>query len=161
MTDSTKILILGIGNPLLSDDGVGLRLLEEIQSNLSHLSDKIDFVDGGTQGMMLLGFLDNRPAAVLLDAIQLGASPGTVHILDAEDLLNFKGSKPISPHEGGAPELIKLSLALGELPPKVIVIGIEPEILTTNIGLSETIEKSIPEALAIIKKQIEEILRNL
>jgi len=161
MTENSKILVLGIGNPLLSDDGVGLRLLEETQNSLSHLNNKIDFVDGGTQGMMLMGFLDNRPAAVLLDAIQLGASPGTVHILDADDLLNYKGSNQISPHEGGAPELIKLSHTLGELPQKVVVIGVEPDILTTNIGLSETIEKSIPKTLAIIKEQILKILQDL
>ena len=73
------ILVLGIGNTLLMDDGVGVLLVEEFRCLSSLPADEVEFLDGGTQGLALLGRMAGRRALVILDAVNLGATPGTVH----------------------------------------------------------------------------------
>jgi len=82
------VVVLGIGNSLLSDDGAGLVLLEQVRGSDSW-PERVEWVDGGTQGIALLGVLSQRRAAVILDAVQLGSPPGTVHVLGMEDLRRF------------------------------------------------------------------------
>ena len=73
------ILVLGLGNVLLQDDGVGPALLGLLET-LHGKDDRVQFVDGGTQGLALLGYLSDRQAVLILDAVALGAEPGSVHV---------------------------------------------------------------------------------
>ncbi len=138
-------LILAIGNQLLSDDGVGLVILEEL-SRRGGWGGAVDLVDGGTQGLMLLSQISGRPALILLDAISLGAEPGTVHVLSASDVLRFGAGGPTA-HEANAGELLRAAMLTGDLPKDVFVIGIEPENLSTGIGLSAKVAAAVPEAV--------------
>ena len=79
MNDQPPVLALGLGNLLLGDDAVGLRLLEMLQAESA--DPRVEFVDGGTQGISLTGYLANRRGVLVLDAIGLGAAPRTVHVL--------------------------------------------------------------------------------
>src|SRR5271169_2822928 len=98
MRETPPILVLGLGNLLLSDDGVGLRLLEELARET--WSDDVEFVDGGTQGLALLPYLSERQAVMVLDAIGLGAEPGTLHILRGDDVRQLHGQRSETAHEG-------------------------------------------------------------
>jgi len=80
MGGPAPVLVLGLGNLLLGDDGVGLRLVERLAEE-SGFGDAVEFVDGGTQGLALLGCLADREAVLVLDAVGLGGEPGTVHVL--------------------------------------------------------------------------------
>jgi hydrogenase maturation protease len=73
------VLVLGLGNPLLSDDGAGLVLLERVRDS-GDWSDRVEWVDGGTQGIALLGVLSGRRIAIILDAVESDEPPGTVHV---------------------------------------------------------------------------------
>jgi len=137
------VLVLGLGNLLLKDDGVGLRLLEELRRE-EPPGGSFEFVDGGTQGIALLGRLENRTTAVILDAVRLGAPPGTVHVLRAADLPVARSG---TAHEGNAVELLALAKLLGRGPEEVVILGIEPRDIRTGIGLSDDVERAIPEAL--------------
>jgi hydrogenase maturation protease len=142
MTDgSTDVLVLGLGNLLLSDDGLGLRLLRELATKGSGA----EFLDGGTQGLALLSYLANRSALIILDAVALGAPPGTVHMLQGETI---SAHHAVTAHGSNALELLAAARLLGDLPPSVTIIGIEPACLRTGIGLSPTVEAAIPEALS-------------
>ncbi len=138
------ILVLGLGNLLLQDDGVGLRLVEELRRE-ARLGEQCEFVDGGTQGIALLGYLEGRRRAVILDAVALGAPPGTVHVLDGAAL---RASRAATAHEPGGLELLALAEWLGQMPEEVTIIGIEPERARTGIGLSKPVEEALPVALA-------------
>lgn len=139
------ILVLGLGNPLLMDDGAGLRLLAELEAE-SEFSG-IEFVDGGTQGIALLPLLDERHAVLLLDAMGLGAPAGTVHALAGEGVLLARARRAGTAHEGNAVELLQLARLLGQLPDRVTVVGVEPGEVRTGIGLTQVVEDALPSAL--------------
>ncbi len=139
------VLVLGIGNPLLGDDGAGLVLLAELADAPDPLA---EYVDGGTQGLGLLGYLQNRRALVILDAVTTGAPPGTVHVLRGEEALRLANRRSSTAHESNAGELLATAALLGHLPQEVIVVGIEPGSLETGIGLSDAASHALGEAVA-------------
>lgn len=138
------VLVLGIGNPLLGDDGAGLALLAELAAAPDPLT---EYVDGGTQGLALLGHIAGRSALVILDAVAAGAAPGTVHVFRGPEALALAGGRSSTAHESNAGELLGAAALLGQLPEEVVVIGIEPERLETGIGLSDTVQRAAPAAV--------------
>jgi hydrogenase maturation protease len=155
MTDgSTDILVLGLGNLLLSDDGLGLRLLETLAAEGS----AAEFLDGGTQGLALLSHLANRRALIILDAVALGAPPGTVHVLKGDSI---SAHHAVTAHGSNALELLAAARLLGDLPPSVTIIGIEPACIATGIGLSPAVEAALPEALARARTVLESAIHEV
>ena len=138
------LLVLAVGNQLLSDDGVGMVLLDELARD--GWDGRVEFVDGGTQGLALLGRLGGRRSLLILDAIALGAEPGTVHVLNSPDLSKLNLARSTTAHESSAVELLRFAALLGELPAHVVLAGIEPDTLTTGIGLSARVAAAIPAA---------------
>lgn len=170
------ILILGLGNPLLGDDGAGLRVFEDLASaKAGHWSEAVEFLDGGTQGIALTGAFGGRRAVVILDAVRAGRPPGTVHLLRSPragrgavflvsggGLFPFRGVRSAqasaTAHDGNAQELIATAALLGESPEELFVIGIEPQELNTGIGLSAAVESAIPRALHKAVEVVEHLL---
>jgi hydrogenase maturation protease len=144
--DSPPILVLGLGNLLLSDDGVGLRLLEELQGS-GDWGPKVEFVDGGTRGTALLAYLQGRAALLILDAVALGGGPGAVHVLRDEEVYSLRSRVAATAHEGNALQLLRTARLLGDHPAKVAVVGVEPEVMETNIGLSPAVEAALQQAV--------------
>jgi len=120
------ILVLGLGNLLLGDDGLGLELLAEMSKNAVLWGTQVAFVDGGTQGMMLLEEVSGRPAVLILDAVDRGASPGTVHALRNSGVTECRVSRSTTAHEGNAGELLAAAALLGASPQEVAVVGVQP-----------------------------------
>jgi hydrogenase maturation protease len=154
------ILVLGIGNELLKDDGVGIALLNAVREQWGE-DDRIEFLDGGTQGIALLGRLDGRKTILILDAVSNGSPPGTIHQLPLDDVLRLSESQTKSAHEFGAAELLAATQLIGELTPDTTIIGIEPEELKTEIDLSEVVSEAMPEACsriaAVLNRAIDQI----
>jgi len=107
----------------------------------------VELVDGGTCGLALLGEMQGRRAVVFLDAVKLGAEPGSVHLLRKGDLLSMSGRSSSTAHEGGAKEILAAAELLGETPEDVLVIGVEPAVVDTGFGLSEPVQARIGQAL--------------
>jgi len=145
------VLVLGVGNALLGDDGAGLLLLAELQRDAGEWSGQVEFLDGGTQGLALLDRIASRPALLVLDAVALGAEPGTVHVLRG---WKQAGQRASTAHESNVAELLQTSALLGECPAQVTVIGIEPAQLTTGIGVSAAVSKAIPEAVEAARQEL-------
>lgn len=150
------ILVLAVGNQLLSDDGAGMVLLEEV-SRGGAWEGRVEFVDGGTQGLALLGRLAGREAVIVLDAIALGAAPGALHFLEFPFPHGVCGAT--TAHEANALELLRFAALLDQLPARVVVAGIEPATLTTGIGLSDAVSASVPAAVQQIKEVISELMK--
>ena len=140
-------LVLGLGNLLLTDDGVGLRLLADLRRDVG-ANGQVEFVDGGTQGLSLLGYLADRPHVVILDAIALGAPPGTVHVLEEDGIEQLRARPGSTAHEGGAVEILAMARLLGQSPGRVAIVGVEPAQVRTGVGLSPDVESALPLALA-------------
>jgi len=136
------VLVLALGNLLLEDDGLGPVLLEELRGALAG-DDRVELVDGGTQGLALLGLLEGREAVLLLDAVALGDLAGTVH--ECAEPLALACRRGVTAHEGNAGELLSAADLCGLLPPVVHLLGVEPARTRTGVGLSAEVRGVLPE----------------
>jgi hydrogenase maturation protease len=152
------VLVLGLGNLLLQDDAVGLRLLADLEAGFCG-DPRVEFVDGGTQGLALVGLLADRPAVLMLDAVGRGASPGTVHRIDDAFVRPPGGNAGATggAHQLNAGDLLLAVQLLGQRPARACVVGIEPAVVRTGIGLSEPVQLAVPAAL----ESARDVLRGL
>ena len=148
------ILVLGVGNVLLGDDGVGPGLVRELNGLYADVR-LVECVDGGTQGLALLGYFTGRQSLIIVDAFSGGKKPGEVSVLDRSELLEYRASHATTAHEGNAGELLASANLLEELPERVFLIGVEPERVQTDLALSESILKALPEAFTRAAEIIE------
>lgn len=156
-----RIKILGIGQSLRGDDEVGLEIVRRWRE--SHGADnpdhtiEVEIVE--SPGLSLLGLIAGLDAAILVDAVQSGAPPGTLHKLTEEDLLNF-GEGTGSAHGWGAAETLSLGRQLSpdDLPERIFIIGVEAVQFNLGEGLSPAVEASIPKAINMINQLIQELL---
>jgi len=156
--NTAPVLVLALGNPLMSDDGAGQELLALLAPRASEWGAKVELLDGGTQGLALTGVLDGREAVIFLDAVRLGERPGAVHILNRDELMGMGKRRPTTAHEGGAPEILRAMELLGEAPREVRMIGIEPEALGLGMGLSESVRGGLAEASRLAEIAVREIV---
>jgi len=149
------VVVLGIGNSLLGDDGAGLELLERLRA-ARPWSDAIQWVDGGTLGLALLGVVEARSAVLVLDAVQMVLPPGTVHVPRGAELMKLRSGG--TAHETGAIQLLNTAALLGDLPRQFAVVGIEPASVRTGIGLSDVVRTAMPNAVERAKSILSEFL---
>ena len=152
------ILLLAIGNPLMADDGAGQQILAQLQSKEAGWGSDVEFVDGGTQGLALLGKFEGRKAVIFLDAVRLGYKPGAVHVINGPDVLQMGRRPASSAHEGSAPDILRALQLLGDTPAEVVLVGIEPERVETRIGLSPVVRESIPLAAGFARMAVNRLL---
>ena len=153
------ILVLGLGNLLLSDDAAGLHLEAALKAERGGDSPEVEFVDGGTQGLALLDYLSNRRAVLVLDAVGLGAEPGSVHVLRGPAIDGLRVQRATTAHEGNALELLAVARLLGDEAAEIVVIGVEPAIVATGIGLSPEVTAGLGEAMERARAVLDSMLR--
>ena len=139
------VLVLGLGNPLLADDGVGLVLLARLQARTPD-QPGVEYLDGGTQGLALAPRLAGRRALLVLDAAAFGSAPGTVHVI--EDPHSAGSPRGIGAHEANAAELLACLVLTNDLPEHTILLGVEPDEIKTREGLSAVVGASVDGAVA-------------
>lgn len=144
---AAPILVLGLGDIQLHDDGFGPSVVEGLAHEYKSAAGVVEFLDGGTQGLALLDRVADCKALVILDALATGHEPGSVCVLEGQEVLRFATSREHSSHEGNAGELLATAAFLGELPEKCYIIGVEPKSLNTGVGLSRDVHKSVKAAL--------------
>jgi hydrogenase maturation protease len=159
--ETAPVLLLALGNPLMSDDGAGQELLAKLQSEAARWGSRVEFMDGGTQGLALLGKFEGRKAVVFLDAVRLGDQAGAVHVLKGNELVRLGGARMATAHEGSAPQILAALQLLGEVPADVVMVGIEPEQIRTGIGLSAPVKAGLGVAEGLARTTIENILATL
>ncbi len=137
-----QITCLGIGNPVMQDDGVGLAILESLRG--SHQG--VDYLDGGTSGMELLPDVQDADRLLVLDGIK-GRGPGTVRVIRG-DQINYLQRAHLSPHQVGLLDLLTAARLLGREPAEVVVVGVVAEHIDLLVGLTDTVAAAVPEAVA-------------
>lgn len=133
-------LVIGLGNPLMGDDGIGLVVLEQLAAQT--FAPPVEFVDGGTWGLALLPDVERAGALLLLDAVHSTGDPGTVYVLDSKDIPRFLAAK-VSPHQVDVRELLALAELRGALPPELRVVGVQPAAVDYGDGLSPVVSASV------------------
>jgi hydrogenase maturation protease len=154
---AAPVLVLGLGNVLLGDDGVGPELLRRVCEKYASVPE-VECIDGGTQGLALLGYLEERTTLVLLDAFSNGKAPGEITVLNRSEILSSGTQRAPTAHEGNAGELLAVAQLLGQLPEQVFLVGVEPERVRTELGLSATVEVALPAACACACEIIEQAI---
>lgn len=149
------MLVLGVGNILLRDDGVGLELLR-LLGDSGVKDESVELLDGGTQGLALLPRLEGRRCLLVLDAVARGEAPGTVHVLD-DPPVRRSGPVP-APHGGNADDLLNAARLIGTLPPHVCVVGVEPAVVRTGLELSIDVHNALPAALAAARGALDRLV---
>jgi len=147
-----NILVLGLGNILLGDEGVGVRVIEQLLSR--SLPDEIEVIDGGTAGYELINFFEGKEKVIIVDAVKTNDTPGSVYKMDLS-VVQEDETVQLSLHQIGLKNVFKMA-SMMDLNPEVTLIGIVPKNYQDyNIGLSKEVEKAIPLAIETVLKELE------
>ena len=150
-----RILVLGVGNILLSDEGIGVRVIEALEQRYV-MPEGVEVLDGGTAGMELLEAMANRTHLIIVDAIVSRKSePGALLILRDEELPVLFNNK-ISPHQLGLSDVLSALRFTGEFPDNITLVGVIPHSLEPNIGLTPIVEASLEPALQAVLMALQE-----
>ncbi|MDY0390954.1 HyaD/HybD family hydrogenase maturation endopeptidase [Desulfobulbus oligotrophicus] len=150
-----KTLVLGIGNLLIGDEGVGCRTVAELNRRYS-LPASVECVDGGTAGFELLGLLDNREQVILIDALQDGREPGAVIRVEGEHVPRAFLIRT-TPHQLGICDVLATAQLTGTMPKHLTLYGIEPKQLDVGIGLSPEVEAGMEKTIRAVVDQLRHI----
>jgi hydrogenase maturation protease len=151
-----QLLILGIGNILWADEGFGVRCVEAMDAAWQ-FGDDVTVLDGGTQGLYLLPFLEDARRLIVFDAVDYGKTPGEMVIAKDDEVPRFMGAKKMSLHQTGFQEVIACASLAGRLPESMVLIGVQPEQLEDFGGsLRDVVKEQIPRALEVALEQIKQ-----
>lgn len=144
-----KTLILGIGNTLLGDDGVGVHVADALRSRPAR-TDGLEVLDGGTLSFTLADAIGGADRLVVVDAARLDSPPGTIRVFEGAAMDRFvAGTRRASVHEVSLLDLLTVAQLSGQLPRQRALIGIEPERVHWSDRLSDRVERAVPLASAL------------
>ena len=146
-----KSVILGVGNLLLSDEGVGVHVANELTK--IDLPPEVSVVEGGTDGFRLLNVITETDRLIVIDAVKGGAEPGSIYRFDIDEVRNCPSGFKTSVHQIGILEVIDLSGLIGKTP-HATVIGIEPKSLEMGMELTPEIKSKIPRIIELIFEEL-------
>ena len=156
IVDSKKdILVIGMGNILMQDEGVGVRAIEDLECRY-HIPDEIYVMDGGTTGTELLEPMRGIKHLIVADAVSTGAPPGTLVRLADDDVPTFFQTK-ISNHQLGLSDLLAVLTVTGDAPEHVTIIGMEPFFLENKLGLSPQASAGLPDMVEMLLRELGDI----
>ncbi len=147
-----KILVIGMGNVLMQDEGVGVRAVEELE-NRYIIPDAVTVVDGGTTGMELFDPIRRCNRLIVADAINTGAAYGTLVRMSKEEIPAFFQTK-LSNHQLGLSDLLALLTLKGEVPEHVAIIGMVPHSLENKLGLTAEAEAGLDAMVEMLVAEL-------
>jgi hydrogenase maturation protease len=147
-----SILVLGLGNALMADDALGVRAVEELQSHYRFPAG-VSVVDGGTLGLDLLPRFEGVKRLLIIDALEMGAAPGTVFRLSGEEVPRAFADK-LSVHQVGVQDLLAVAELQGHLPEELVVWGVQPASVELGLELSPSTRGALPEIIAGVKREL-------
>ncbi len=143
------VLVLGLGNPIMGDDGVGIIALERFRERYGE-HDGVELMDGGTWGMNLLPWIESAGKLLLVDAIRAGLAPGADVFLDGPDLPRVLGQK-LSAHQVDIVDVLTLAQVRGTLPADTVALGVEPLLVEMRRDLTPAVSAGtdrLPDRMA-------------
>jgi len=146
------VVVIGLGNPLMSDEGVGIAVLQALRERGEH--PRADFIDAGTSGMKALHAMAGRKKVVFVDCARMKAQPGTLKRFGPDAVASRKELPGFSLHEGDLLGAIGLSRRIGECPDEVVILGIEPARLELGQGLSAELAARLGGYVAAVEAEL-------
>jgi hydrogenase maturation protease len=142
-TGQGPILVLGIGNLVMSDDGVGVRVVQSLASRY-RFPVGVELLDGGTLGLDLLPRLEGVTHLLVIDAVETGGAPGTLVRLTGSDIPVALETK-VSPHQMGLKDLLAVARLQGNAPGEMVLLGVQPACIEMGMELSEAVDGRVTE----------------
>jgi len=143
-------VIIGIGNILLQDDGVGVHVIKQLENE--KLPSTIELVDGGTSTLDTLGFFLDFRKVIVVDCLRAGLKPGTIYKIKPEDIKNYQ-KENLSIHDVQILDVARMANMMNKYP-EVVIFGIEPEKIALDLEMTEIMVSKIPEIISNIKKEL-------
>lgn len=151
----TGVLVLGLGNVLLGDDGLGAAAVARVGRDY-RIPPGVRLEDGGTLGLSLLGLLAEADRLILVDAVRADAPPGTLVRLDGTDMMDAVRDR-LSPHQVGVADLLDAARLVDCYPSMVTLLGLVPEAIDLAVVRSGAVEKGLEQLVAAVVSEVESL----
>ena len=146
-----RLMILGVGNLLLQDEGVGVQVIKALEDQT--LPEGAELLDGGTLGVDLLAYICEAKRIIVIDAVKGGGEPGAIYRLTPEILGQFK-EQALSLHQVGFLEILDLAKQLGNRP-EAVIFGVEPKVIDWGLELTEPVQAAVPRVVELVLAEAE------
>lgn len=150
-----EILVLGVGSILMTDEGIGVRAVEELQRRF-RFPDNVEVLDGGTSGIELLSYISGKDYLIIIDAVKSGSPPGTLVRVEGKDVpARFRTR--LSPHQLGISDLLAVATLNDEMPKELLLFGIEPKDIVMGIGLSDEVKANLGRLIDVVIDELRRV----
>ncbi len=149
-----NIAILGIGNILLSDEGIGVHAINKLKDEYE-FPEYVRLIDGGTMGLDLLPFFEGNDKVLIIDAVNFRKEPGTIDIIEGDKIPDFLTSK-LSVHQIGLPDMLFAARLMGIIPTEMCLIGMQPKSMESGIDLSEEIKMKLEPLVEKVLQRLQD-----
>ena len=150
--DKTQIAVMGIGNILMQDEGIGVHIIRELEKY--DFNPHIALIDGGNMGIDLLPFLDEHNKMIIIDAVDFEKNPGFIDTIENDDILTLFTTK-MSLHHLGLKDVLSYAKLLDQTPEELCLIGIQPEKIEMEMQLSKTISSQTDKLTNLVLQKLE------
>jgi hydrogenase maturation protease len=148
-----ELLVAGLGNPLMGDEGVGVLLVHRLEAEADNLLD-VEFLDAGTGGVALVHAMADRSKVIFIDCARMGEEPGTMRRFGDQEVRSRKDVPGLSLHEADLMDIIDLSRRLGQCPEEVVIYGIQPASIEEREGLSPRLQERFQAYIRKVQAEI-------
>lgn len=150
-----KIVVIGVGNLLLADEGVGIHAVQELKKE--SFPPFVEIIDGGTAGIDLLFLLEDAHRAIIIDCVEAASEPGTILRIPVEELILQAPAQAISLHDINLIGVLSMAKDLGKLPATVI-FGVQPAEIRFGTELTTAVNESLPRLLDLVQEEINKFI---
>ncbi len=148
-----SILVLGLGNTIMTDDGFGVKVVNTLSSRY-HFHGPVQLLDGGTLGLDLLPYLEEIESLLIVDALDMRDEPGKIFRIEGDEVPRAFASK-LSVHQMGLQDLLAVSELQGHVPRDLVVWGVQPECIEMNTELTATVAAAIEPVVAKVLEELQ------
>jgi hydrogenase maturation protease len=147
-----EISVIGVGNLLMKDDGIGIHVVEELRKR--DLPPNVEVYDAATHAFAVLEFMERKDKAILIDACKRGGSPGSIYRFSFHPLREAPPeSLHLSLHDFSFVDALRSGEGIYEYPPEIVLIGVEPRELGLGVGLSPELERALPALVEKVSRE--------
>jgi hydrogenase maturation protease len=147
------VAVVGLGNVLMADEGVGVRVVQRLEARCGVLPD-VEFIDAGAAGMKLLHLMAGRRRVILVDCAFMGAPPGSFRRFTPDEAGSLKALAGFSLHEGDVLSIVRMARRLEPAGPEVVIVGIEPAETAPGVRLSARLNRRMDTYVEAVWKEL-------
>lgn len=149
------ILVLGVGNSILKDEGFGVHVIAQLEERREELGipPEVDIIDGATLGLDLLYYIEGREKVIMIDIVNAGEKPGTLFRFNSDDI-KTKVKTKVSMHQVTLFDVLTMAQVSGKMPKEAIIIGIQPGEIDWGLELSPEVASQIPRVIELVLEEL-------